>query len=134
MDFVTRKLSVDHPTHGKIEVETKVKQYSTMAEAVEDAGSEAKLLAFLNTNVVSASASPARAYVKTKEALTKTIDEIKAAITDLRQNFSPATSARIGKETKVSFADAAFAISGDVSLSQEEKAARIMQLLATARS
>lgn len=135
MKFVAKKLKVSREENGKTvkhDVDTEVKQFESLSEIIQDAGSEEGVVKYVNSAMIADSGVSPRVFAGSKGAIALTEEELFAKVRDLRKNYSLSSAGRgISKADKVSFADLALAIDGDTTLTDEEKA---MKLLALARS
>lgn len=119
----------------KYDVDTEVKQFESLAEVIQDAGGEEGVVKFVNSAVIADSAVSPRVFAGTKGALTLAKDELFNKVRELRKSFSLASAGRgVSKADKVSFADAALAIDNDNTLSDEEKATKMLALVRAARA
>lgn len=145
MKYVAKKLKIsreegaDEKGMGgkvaKYEVDTEVKQFESLAEIVQDAGSEDNVVKFVNSAVIADSAISPRVFATTKGAIALSVDELFAKVQELRKAFSLSGASRgVSKSDKVSFADAALAIDNDNTLSDEEKAMKMLALVRAAKA
>lgn len=119
----------------KYDVDTEVKQFESLAEIVQDAGGEDGVVKFVNSAVIADSGVSPRVFAGSKGALALTVDDLFAKVQELRKSFSLSSAGRgISKADKVSFADAALAIDNDTTLSDEEKATKLLALARAAKA
>lgn len=119
----------------KYEVPTEVKQFESLAEVIQDAGSEESVVKFVNGAVIADSAVSPRVFAGTKGAIALSVDDLFKKVQELRKAFSLSGAGRgVSKADKISFADAAVAIDNDNTLSDEEKAVKMLALVRAAKA
>lgn len=115
----------------KIPVEMNVG--TTIEEYVAKAGSSDALVRFLQKAEIQANKSALNLIVKAKDNKNVADDVLIQRLQSAAPNLNAFSDSGPSKAEKLSFADAAFALAGDPSISEEERAAKMLELIQKAR-